>query len=307
MTTPLIISTDPGIDDVAALTISLFAEKLAVRLLVPTWGNAALEYTLQNTLNLEKFLGSKVPVIEGASRPLLAPPINAADVHGQTGLNGYHFAEAGDDLVNPILAATAMYNEIMDSPQKVTLLGIGPLTDYALLLRQYPNVIENIAQIVLMGGSLGRGNHSPFTEFNIAADPEAAQIILTSNLPVKLVPLEIGDQTRLNKEDLNQIGATGEVGNMLASLFSHLREPDKQLKIYDPTAVAMLLQPDIFTLHSASVKIELRGQYTYGASVINFTEQKTKVQVATSVNVMAFKEWFIRAIRKAEQGRKING
>lgn len=305
--TPLIISTDPGIDDIAALTISLFAEKFAVRLLVPTWGNAALEYTLQNTLNLEKFLDTKVPVIEGASRPLVAPRINAASVHGRTGLSGYHFAEANNDLVNPILAATAMYNEIMDTPQKVTLLGIGPLTDYALLLHQYPNVIENIAQVVLMGGNLGRGNHSPLTEFNIAADPEAAHIVFNSNLPIKMVPLEIGNQAKISKEDLNQIQARGEVGNMLASLFSHLHEPDGQVKVYDPTAVAAILQADLFTWQPASVNIELRGQYTYGASVVDFNKQKTNAQVAVQVNVKAFKDWFIKAIGKAEQGRKING
>lgn len=81
---PLIISTDPGIDDIAAMTISLFAQELDVRMIVPTWGNVALEYTLQNTLNLEKFLHTKVPVVVGANQPLVAPMISAASVHGKT-------------------------------------------------------------------------------------------------------------------------------------------------------------------------------------------------------------------------------
>ena len=86
---PLIISTDPGIDDIAAMTISLFADELDVRLIVPTWGNVALKYTVQNTLNLEKFLYTKVPVVVGANQPLVAPMISAASVHGETGIAGF--------------------------------------------------------------------------------------------------------------------------------------------------------------------------------------------------------------------------
>ena len=85
---PLIISTDPGIDDIAAMTISLFAKELDFRMIVPTWGNVALNYTLQNTLNLEKFLNTKVPVVMGANQPLVRPAISAASVHGKTGIAG---------------------------------------------------------------------------------------------------------------------------------------------------------------------------------------------------------------------------
>src|SRR5699024_8190911 len=137
---PLIISTDPGIDDIAAMTISLFAKELDVRMIVPTWGNVALEYTLQNALNLEKFLHTKVPVVVGANQPLVAPMISAASVHGKTGIAGFDFEEADRSLVKPGLAATVMAEEIKNSPEKVTLLGIGPLTDYALLFKQYPEV-----------------------------------------------------------------------------------------------------------------------------------------------------------------------
>ena len=132
---PLIISTDPGIDDIAAMTISLFAKELDVRMIVPTWGNVALNYTLQNTLNLEKFLNTKVPVVVGANQPLVRPAISAASVHGKTGIAGFEFPTADKSLVRPGLAATLMYKEIKNSSEKVTLLGIGPLTDYALLFK----------------------------------------------------------------------------------------------------------------------------------------------------------------------------
>lgn len=303
--TPLIISTDPGIDDIAAMTISLFAQELDVKMIIPTWGNVALEYTLQNTLNLEKFLHTKVPVVSGANQPLVAPKISAASVHGKTGVAGFDFEEATDELVVPGLAATLMYNAIMDSPVKVTLLGIGPLTDYALLLKQYPNVVENIEQLVIMGGNIGRGNHSPLAEYNIAGDPEAAQVVFQSGLKIKMAPLEIGNKAHVTQEQMTQIKNCGEVGNMLYSLFSNIHEPDgdPRIKIFDPTAVGLILCPEAFSVRKANVEVELAGRYTYGASVINFMSNNPNAEVAIDVNVKMFADWFINKIKLADQGR----
>ena len=304
---PLIISTDPGIDDIAAMTISLFAKELDVRMIVPTWGNVQLEYTLQNTLNLEKFLHTKVPVVVGANQPLVAPMISAASVHGKTGIAGFDFEEADRSLVKPGLAATVMAEEIKNSPEKVTLLGIGPLTDYALLFKQYPEVKKNIDQIVIMGGNIGRGNHSPLAEYNIAGDPEAAQVVFHSGLPIKVAPLEIGNKAHLTQDQMSKVKECGEVGNMLYSLFSHIHEPDgdPRIKIYDPTAVGILLHPEMFTLKKAKVEIELRGQFTYGASVINFMDQENvNAEIATDVDLDQFSKWFIDSIKNSDQGRE---
>lgn len=303
--TPLIISTDPGIDDIAAMTISLFAQELDVKMIIPTWGNVALEYTLQNTLNLEKFLHTKVPVVSGANQPLVAPKISAASVHGKTGVAGFDFEEATDELVVPGLASTLMYNAIMDSPVKVTLLGIGPLTDYALLLKQYPNVVENIEQLVIMGGNIGRGNHSPLAEYNIAGDPEAAQVVFQSGLKIKMAPLEIGNKAHVTQEQMTQIKNCGEVGNMLYSLFSNIHEPDgdPRIKIFDPTAVGLILCPEAFSVRKANVEVELAGRYTYGASVINFMSNNPNAEVAVDVDVKMFADWFINKIKLADQGR----
>ncbi|GFO98983.1 nucleoside hydrolase [Lactobacillus helveticus] len=304
---PLIISTDPGIDDIAAMTISFFAKELDVRMIVPTWGNVQLEYTLQNTLNLEKFLHTKVPVVVGANQPLVAPMISAASVHGKIGIAGFDFEEADRSLVKPGLAATVMAEEIKNNPEKVTLLGIGPLTDYALLFKQYPEVKENIDQIVIMGGNIGRGNHSPLAEYNIAGDPEAAQVVFHSGLPIKVAPLEIGNKAHLTQDQMSKVKECGEVGNMLYSLFSHIHEPDgdPRIKIYDPTAVGILLHPEMFTLKKANVEIELRGQFTYGASVINFIDQEhANAEIATDVDLDQFSKWFIDSIKNSDQGRE---
>ena len=286
---PLIISTDPGIDDIAAMTISLFAQELDVRMIVPTWGNVALKYTLQNTLNLEKFLHTKVPVVVGANQPLVAPMISAASVHGKTGIAGFEFEQADDSLIEPGLAATLMAKEIKSSPEKITLMGIGPLTDFALLFKQYPEVKEK------------------FAEYNIAGDPEAAQVVFHSGLPVKVAPLEIGNKAHLTPEQMDKVKTCGEVGNMLYSLFSNIHEPDgdPRIKIYDPTAVGIMLHPEMFTMKKANVNIELRGQYTYGASVMDFMDQEhANAEIATDVDLDKFATWFIDSIKKADQGRE---
>ena len=210
-------------------------------------------------------------------------------------------------MVKPGLAATVMAEEIKNSPEKVTLLGIGPLTDYALLFKQYPEVKKNIDQIVIMGGNIGRGNHSPLAEYNIAGDPEAAQVVFHSGLPIKVAPLEIGNKAHLTQDQMSKVKECGEVGNMLYSLFSHIHEPDgdPRIKIYDPTAVGILLHPEMFTLKKANVEIELRGQFTYGASVINFMDQaNVNAEIATDVDLDQFSKWFIDSIKNSDQGRE---
>lgn len=298
--TPVIISTDPGIDDIAALAISLFAQEFDVKMIVPTWGNVSLSHTLQNTLDLQNFLKTTVPVVAGASEPMVAPKISAASVHGSNGVGGFVFEKATSDLQVQGLAATKMYEQIMHSKSKVVLIGLGPLTDFALLFKQYPAVKEQIEKIVIMGGNIGRGNHSPLAEYNIAGDPEAAQVVFHSGLLVQVAPLEIGDKTFVTDEQLTRIRQAGQVGEMLAAMFSNIHESDGSdlIKIYDPTAIGMILQPDLFVFRPAHVEIELAGKFTYGASVIDFDNKDVNAEIAVDVDAPKFAEWFIQRISK---------
>lgn len=307
---PLIISTDPGIDDIAAMTLSLFAQELDVRMIVPTWGNVDLKYTLQNTFDLEQFLHTNVPIVKGANQPLVAPKINAASIHGKTGIAGYKFetasAETRQALIKPGLAATLMRDEIMHNKIKTTLLGIGPLTDFALLFKQYPEVLQRIDQIVIMGGNIGRGNHSPLAEYNIAGDPEAASVVFNSGVSIKVAPLEIGNKAHVTGLQMAEIKKCGNVGAMFYAMFSNIHEPDgvQQIKIYDPTAVGILLEPKLFAFKKARVQVELAGRYTYGATSIKFMDNaQANAQIAVDVDTEKFADWFIALTQIADQGR----
>ncbi|BDR60138.1 nucleoside hydrolase [Lactobacillus xylocopicola] len=301
---PLIISTDPGIDDVAAITIALFAEQVDVKLLAATWGNVPLAKTLINTLKLETFLKTKVPVVSGATLPLMRKIIDAADVHGKSGMAGYEFPEPDQSLLVPGLAAERIHDLVANSPEKVTLMQIGPATDFALYFRQFPADLANIEQLVIMGGAIGRGNWGPYSEYNVAGDPEAAQIVFSSGVKILLAPLELGHQAFVSQSTLHELQTLGRTGDMLYHLLTNLNDKTDTdgREIYDALAVGMLLNPAMYTFRPAYVVVDTKSPSAYGASIIdfdNFFKQPANVQVGVSVDREAFADWFITAIKKA--------
>lgn len=302
---PLIISTDPGIDDVVAITISLFANDLDVKLIAATWGNVPLAKTLLNALKLETFLGTKVPVVSGASRPLLREAIDASDVHGKSGLAGYDFPEPDKSLLKPGIAADAIHEVVTSSPKKVTLMQIGPATDFALYYRQYPEDMAKIEQLVIMGGAIGRGNWGPYSEYNVAGDPEAAQIVFSSGIKILLAPLELGHEAYVTQSTLQEVKKLGKTGDMLYHILTNLHDKtaNDSREIYDALAAGMLINPDMYTFKPAHVVVDTKSPYAYGASLIdfdNFFDKPVNAEVGVEINQATFAHWFIEAIKKAE-------
>ena len=302
---PLIISTDPGIDDVAAIIIALFSDMLDVKLIAATWGNVPLKKTLTNTLKLEAFLNTNVPVVSGASCPLLRQQIDASDVHGKSGLGGYEFPEPDMSLLKAGIAADAIHEVVANSSEKVTLMQIGPATDFALYFRQYPEDLANIEQLVIMGGAIGRGNWSPYSEYNVAGDPEAAQIVFSSGLKILLAPLELGHQAFITPDTLKQIKTLNQTGEMLYQILTDLHDETEGdgREIYDALAAGMLIKPEMYTFKSAYVAVDTKSMYSYGASLIDFDDfyhQPANTEVGVKVDRQAFEDWFISAIKKAK-------
>lgn len=302
---PLIISTDPGIDDVVAITIALFANDLDVKLIAATWGNVPLNKTLLNALKLETFLGTKVPVVSGASRPLLRQAIDASDVHGKSGLAGYDFPEPDKSLLKPGIAADAIHEVVTGSSEKVTLMQIGPATDFALYFRQYPEDMAKIEQLVIMGGAIGRGNWGPYSEYNVAGDPEAAQIVFSSGIKTLLAPLELGHEAYVTQNTLQEVKKLGKTGDMIYHILTNLHDKTANdgREIYDALAAGMLINPDMYTFKPAHVVVDTKSPYAYGASLIdfdNFFDKPVNAEVGVEINQATFAHWFIEAIKKAE-------
>ncbi|AWN33089.1 MULTISPECIES: nucleoside hydrolase [Lactobacillus] len=302
---PLIISTDPGIDDVVALTVALFSQKLDVKLIAATWGNVPLSKTLANSLKLETFLGTRIPVVSGAVRPLLRNQIDASDVHGKSGLAGFDFPEPDKTLLKPGIAAEAIHDVVKKSTEKVTLMQIGPATDFALYFRQFPEDLPKIEQLVIMGGAIGRGNWGPYAEYNVAGDPEAAQIVFSSGVKILLAPLELGHQAYITQATLERIKNTGKIGDMLYHIMTNLHDhtDSNGREVYDALAAGMLIKPEMYTFKPAYVVVDTTSTNAYGASMIDFDgffDQPTNAQVGVKINQEKFAEWLVAEIEKAD-------
>jgi len=300
---PIIIDTDPGIDDAVALAIALYSEELDVRLITTVAGNVGLDKVTNNALRLLEFFKKDIPVALGAERPLIKAPIEASNVHGSSGMDGFDFEEPSKDLLLKENAVNAMYRVIMSSEHPITIVPIGPLTNIALLLRLYPEVKNNIAEIVLMGGSTARGNASVMAEFNIYADPEAAKIVFESDLPIVMVGLDVGQKALVYPEDSKQLKDMNETGNMIYQLFQKYRGGSMKigLKMYDSCAIAYLLKPEMFEVVETYVDVELNGALTAGCTVVDFKGylgKENNAKVCTDINPQMFKEWFMESLSK---------
>lgn len=298
----IIIDTDPGIDDAVALAIALFNESVDVKLITTVAGNVSLEKVTANALRLLTFWGKKIPVAKGAEKPLIEKFIDAAHIHGQSGMDGFDFPEPDMSLLVKEHAVNKM-REVIMAEKTITLVAIGPLTNVALLFALYPEVKTHISRIVLMGGSLTRGNKGVMAEFNFATDPHAAKMVFDAGVPLVMAGLDVGWQAAILPEDTAKLLTMGKTGQMVHALFKKYRSGTfaTGLRMYDACAVAYLLKPEIFKTADVFVDIELSGKLTSGCSVVDlkgYLKQTANATVCTEIDPVAFRTWFIESLAK---------
>lgn len=210
-------------------------------------------------------------------------------------MEGYDFVDhQRQPLAKP--AFIAIRDVLMNAPEPMTLVAIGPLTNIALLLMHYPECRFNIHRLVIMGGSAGRGNFTPNAEFNIAVNPEAAAHVFRSGIEIVMCGLDVTNQAVLTPEYLATLPALNKTGGMLHALFSHYRSGSMQsgLRMHNLCAIAWLVRPELFTLQSCFVAVETQGQYTAGTTVVDIEGrlgQPANAQVALALDVDGFRQW----------------
>ncbi|MBS4686753.1 pyrimidine-specific ribonucleoside hydrolase RihA [Aeromonas sobria] len=277
MALPVILDCDPGHDDAIALILALASPELNVLAVTTSAGNQTPDKTLNNALRILTLLGrDDIPVAAGAPKPLARELIIADNVHGESGLDG-------PKLPDPAFAPQAMTGiELMakclrESPQPVTLVPTGPLTNIALLLAAHPELKPRIARIVLMGGAAGAGNWTPAAEFNIYVDPEAADMVFNSGIPITMCGLDVTHEAQVMDEDIERVRAiTNPVAQCVAELLDFFmiyhRDPKwgfAGAPLHDPCTIAWLLAPELFHGVECRVDIETRGEHTVGMTVVD--------------------------------------
>lgn len=300
---PIIIDTDPGIDDALAIAIALFSDELDVKLITTVAGNVGLDKVTYNALRLLKYFEREdIPVAMGADSPLIRPYEDASNVHGKSGMEGFDFEEPTISAIKEN-AVDAMRKVIMESAEPVTLVPIAPLTNIALLLKTYPEVKKNIREIVMMGGSASRGNKGVMSEFNVALDPEAAHMVFHSGVKLTTVGLDVGLKALVLPQDSERIKDMNKTGAMAYCLFKKYRGGsfNTGLKMYDSSAIAYLLAPEMFTAEETYLDVELAGSMTAGCTVVDlkgYLHQDANATVCLDINQDAFRQWFVDSIQK---------
>ena len=269
-----IIDCDPGHDD--AMAILLGARTLDVKGITTVHGNVPLSLTTLNARKIVAFAGlNGVPIAAGMDRPLVREAIHAPEVHGQSGLDGPELPEPAVAIVDE--HAVEFIKRTAAEVDDLHLVPVGPLTNVAAALRRYPQLAERIAQISLMGGSLTFGNSTPAAEFNIWADPDAAHVVFTSGIPIKMIGLNVTRQVGATPERRAQVRRIGnETARIVAELLDFYSERLKKLfglkggSMHDPLAVAALIDSDVLRFEPMHVSIELRGEHTYGMTLCDY-------------------------------------
>ncbi|WP_323038477.1 nucleoside hydrolase [Gemmobacter sp.] len=290
MTTRVLIDTDPGIDDAVAILYALASPTIEVLGITTVAGNIGIERTTRNVGRILALMGREdIPVHAGAAAPLARKGFDVADIHGSDGLGGVDFPMPAvpprDDAV-AFLAETLL----REPASEVVLMVLGPMTNIARLFQQHPVAARRVSRIIAMGGALrDKGNIGPRSEFNLAADPEAADIVLGSGLPIVLIPLDATRQVRATAEDCARLHAAGTPqavfsARLIEAYFQNttVTGPGAESRpLHDPCVMLMATNRELFGVESTGLAVDLGT--TRDAGAITPEISRMLVLVATEV------------------------
>jgi len=304
---PIILDGDPGHDDAIAWVLAKSNPLFDIKALVAVNGNQTIDKTLYNARRIAYLLDIDAPIGRGKEKPLKKEIISAGNWHGESGLDG---ADLFD--LKPLAAEDGIFlmAEILkESEEKISIIATGPLSDIASLLIEYPQVKEKIECISIMGGGVKFGNWTPSAEYNIYADPEAADIVFNSGISLFMAGLDVTEKALVTPEDLERIkqinNKVSEVVYKWIDFF--IRYPLKLgylgAPVHDPCAVLMLSNPEIFKFKDLHIDIELNGEYTTGETVADLRENSTlkkNVTCALEIDSNLYIERLIESLQRYE-------
>ena len=275
MARALLIDTDPGIDDAVAIALALASPEVNVIGLTTVGGNSGLAATTRNALRLLEFFGrSDIPVASGYDEPYGRPKMETGyePVHGHDGLAGVELPDPTTTVVSTD-APAFLADKIRNSPDPVTLVAIGPLTNIAHLVDKHPDVIPMIERFVIMGGAARTGNVTPVAEFNIWHDPEAAKRVFASGINTVMVGLDVTHSVKSYEHLWDWL----KDGSKFGKVFDHILTSytnfyamfygERMTHQHDALAMAEAIWPNMMELELAFIDVECQGELTTGMTV----------------------------------------
>src|SRR5438067_2037391 len=291
MTVPILLDCDPGHDDAIALLLALASPEVELLGVSTVAGNQTVEKTTANAIRVLELAGrGDVPVAAGAGRPLVRDPFVAAYVHGESGLDGPDLPPPRGEPV-----ATPAVEFLAERVAGRTLVATGPLTNVALLLALHPDAQPD--RIVLMGGAIAEGNVTPAAEFNIWADPEAAERVFQSGLDVTMVGLDVTHKALFRQEHADRLAAAGQAGTLVADLYGfYVQFHQSQYgwdgtPVHDAVAVAHVVDSSILELKDRGVIVDTGPELSRGRTYVDLWRRagwEPNCHVATDIDPARF-------------------
>jgi inosine-uridine nucleoside N-ribohydrolase len=303
--TPIIIDCDPGHDDAIALLLAVASPEVELVGVTTVSGNQTIEKTTNNALRVLELVGrTDIPVYRGADRPFVRSQHVAAHVHGESGLDGPDLPEPST-RIQDLHAVDYLATEIRARNGDVTLIPTGPLTNIGLLFALHADARP--ARIVLMGGAIGEGNRTPAAEFNIWADPEAAQRVFSETLDTTMVGLDVTHRALIKDEHTERMRSSGRIGKVVAELldfyarFHRSRYPDLVgSPMHDPVCVAHVIDPTLMKVLDARIDVDCTGGPSWGRTNVDWRKREhfegPNAKVGVDIDGARFAELIVERI-----------
>ncbi|MGQ3210337.1 nucleoside hydrolase [Shinella sp.] len=296
----IIIDTDPGQDDAAAIMLALGSPELDILGITTVAGNVPLALTSRNARIILEFCARPdVKVFAGADKPIARPLITAEHVHGKTGLDGPELHDPQMPLQDQHAVDFIIETLKREPAGTVTLCTLGPLTNIATALEKAPEIAGRVRELVMMGGGFFEGgNITPAAEFNIYVDPEAAAAVFKSGIPIVMMPLDVTHKVLTLK---SRVAKLREIGSRPAIALVEMLDFFERFDIekygsdggplHDPTVIAYLLKPELFAGRDCNVEVETASPLTVGMTVVDWwqvTGRKHNARVMKDVDADGF-------------------
>lgn len=297
---PLILDLDTGIDDAAAIIMAVASKKFDIKLCTCSGGNTTAKNSAKNTLDVLEYIDAPLIPVAVGSEDALVKNRTIFVAHGKSGIGDFKFPKNSRKLETEN-AIDLIYKVLSSSIDPINILCIGAITNIAKLIKQHPEIVHKIKQIVFMASSTKKvvKGKTPYVGFNIGKDPEAAEVVVSTSIPLVIIPTELGKKCYLDWEEVFRTKNTGSAGALLENLYRYYN--DRQVKngipTYDGTAIGYLIDSSMYETKPANIEIVYYEDAGTGVGVLDF-DKTPNCLVCSDIDVAKFKALYFKLLKK---------